>query len=645
MKLQVLAALGLMAGTISKAQPVYNWGKSIGSTDFDYVAGATSDASGNVYVTGQFNGTVDFDPGPGTDNHTSTGDDTYICKFDGSGNLVWAKSFAAYSQGIAVDAAGNVYTTGVFGSTVDFDPGPGTYNLTYAGIVDVYVQKLDASGNFVWARALGGTGHDTGKCIAVDATGNVYTTGTLSGTVDMDPGPGTQPLTGSSRFISKLDTDGNYVWAKGFTSIFTNSIALDAAGDLYLAGYFFDGTGDFDPGAGTVNLPQAGGSDIFLSKIDASGNFAWAKSMGGPNNDVAKSLAFDPSGNIYLTGSFQGTADFDPDAPTNSLSSQGGLDIFITKLDAAGSLLWAKGMGGADKDEGFSIDIDASGNVYTLGNFQNTADFDPNAGTQQLTSEPGVSNIFISKLDATGNYVWAFQIGGVANESFPPFLMENGEDNVFVAGNYWDVIDFDPTAGTQTLTSAGDQDVFIVNLVPVTLPLTLLQFQAESNGSNVQLQWQTTQEEHTASFVVERSMNGKSFTTIGSVAAANTSFKNNYTFTDAQPVNGTGFYRLKMLDIDGKFTYSRMVSVRRENNAALLLSPNPAVNTLYVQATGNEPVTVQISDVNGRILQQQKVTLNGNTSFAVNIQQLLPGNYYILVKGKELKLAQAFLKK
>jgi hypothetical protein len=280
-----------------------------------------------------------------------------------------------------------------------------------------------------------------------------------------------------------------------------------------------------------------------------------------------------------------------------------------------------------------------------LGNFQNTADFDPNAGTQQLTSEPGVSNIFISKLDATVNYVWAFQIGGVANESFPPFLMENGEDNVFVAGNYWDVIDFDPTAGTQTLTSAGDQDVFIVNLVPVTLPLTLLQFQAESNGSNVQLQWQTTQEEHTASFVVERSMNGKSFTTIGSVAAANTSFKNNYTFTDAQPVNGTGFYRLKMLDIDGKFTYSRMVSVRRENNAALLLSPNPAVNTLYVQATGNEPVTVQISDVNGRILQQQKVTLNGNTSFAVNIQQLLPGNYYILVKGKELKLAQAFLKK
>lgn len=100
-----------------------------------------------------------------------------------------------------------------------------------------------------------------------------------------------------------------------------------------------------------------------------------------------------------------------------------------------------------------------------------------------------------------------------------------------------------------------------------------------------------------------------------------------------------------MIDIDGKFTYSRIVSVRRDNNnAALLLSPNPATNMLYVQATGNEPVTIQIADVTGHILQQQKISLNGNTSFSVNVQQLPAGNYYLLLKGKEIQQVHQFLK-
>ena len=144
----------------------------------------------------------------------------------------------ASGLGIAVDASGNVYATGVFRGIVDFDPGPGTFNLTSSGGFDIFVQKLDASGNFLWARRMGGTDSDVGKGIAVDASGNVYTTGLFGGTVD------------------------------------------------------------FNPGAGTALLASAGSSDIFVSKLDASGNFLWAVSMGGTSTDIGFGIAVGASGNV-----------------------------------------------------------------------------------------------------------------------------------------------------------------------------------------------------------------------------------------------------------------------------------------------------------------------------------------------------------
>ena len=246
----------------------------------------------------------------------------------------------AFSSSIVLDASGNVYTTGNFVDTTDFDPGPGRFNLISAdGASDIFVSKLDASGNFVWAKNMGGpvSGGGSGYSIALDALGNIYTTGFFEGNTDFDPGAGVFNLTSVSIFadvfVSKLDASGNFIWAKNMGASgedFGNSIAVDASG-VYITGDF-QGIVDFDPGTGTNNLTSAGGRDIFISKLDPSGNFLWAENTGSTSDDEGQSIAVDVSGNVYATGYFRGTADFDPGPAVFNLTSAGNTDVFIVKL-------------------------------------------------------------------------------------------------------------------------------------------------------------------------------------------------------------------------------------------------------------------------------------------------------------------------
>ncbi len=446
--------------------------------------GLSVDASGNVYTTGTFKGTTDFDPGPGVVNLTSANSgvsyDIFVSKLDASGNFLWAKQMGAAGwdagSDIAVDASGSVYTTGYFYYTVDFDPGAGAFNLTSAGGFDIFVLKLDSDGNFVWAKAMGGTGWEKGQGIVVDTAGHVYTTGWFRGTTDFDPGAGAFNLTSESLyssadvFVQKLSPSPPGVVFESAERIGGtgndqgHDAAVDTSGNVYTTG-FFEGTTDFDPGAGTFNLTSMGGNDIFVQKLDASDNFVWAKAMGGTSNDGGHDTAVDPSGNVYTTGAFQGTVDFDPGAGTFNLTSAGSNDIFVSKLDASGNFAWAKAMGGTGStgsDVGLAIAVDAPGNVYTTGYFNGTADFDPGAGVSNLTSA-GNRDIFISKLDASGNFMWAKAMGGTSSDVGYDFAVDTS-GNVYITGSFQGTVDFDPGAGTATLTSAGDRDVFIQKL-------------------------------------------------------------------------------------------------------------------------------------------------------------------------------------
>jgi hypothetical protein len=463
--------LALFLGVITSNAQNYQWAKSLGGPSTDHGYSIAVDGSGNVYTTGSFQNTVDFDPGPGTSFITTTGQkDIFISKLDAAGNFLWAKNMGgtyiqeAYS--IAVDGSGNVYTTGYFGLTADFDPGPGFSYLTSAGTNDIFISKLDPAGNFLWAKRIGGLTYDEGYSIAVDGSGNVYTTGNFEGTVDFDPGPGTSNLTsvgGIDMFICKLDGAGNFLWAKsmgGNSDVLGNSIAVDASGNIHTTGSFA-GTVDFDPGTGTYNLLSVF-REVFISKLDAAGNFLWAKSVGGNGDDRGHSIAVDASGNVYTTGRFSLTGDFDPGAGTSNLISEGSADIFILKLDSAGNFGWATSMGGLSFDVGNSIAVDGSGNVYTNGDFQGTVDFDPGPGTSDLTSA-GERDVFVSKLDPAGNLVWAQSVGSTIADRGRSIAVD-GSGNVLTTGSFASTADFDPGAGISNLTSAGSYDVFISKL-------------------------------------------------------------------------------------------------------------------------------------------------------------------------------------
>ena len=335
-------------------------------------------------------------------------------------SLTWAKGIGGtmndQGKSIAVDATGNVYTTGIFSGTVDFDPSTIVINLTSTGLTDIFITKQDPMGNLVWAKTMGGTSDDVSNAIFIDIIGNIYITGSFKNIVDFDPNSGIVNITSigaSDIFITKLDVNGSLVWAKAMGGIgddMGTSLAVDANGSVYTIGQFIDIV-DFDPNIGSVTLISAGNLDIFISKLDASGNFVWAKAMGGINNEFGQSIAIDTIGNIYITGIFSGTVDFDPNIIVANLISAGITDTFITKLDATGNLIWAKSIGGLGFDQSYSITLDASNNVYTTGYFSGTADFDPSIGVTSLTSN-GFEDIFISKLDASGNFIWAKAMGG-----------------------------------------------------------------------------------------------------------------------------------------------------------------------------------------------------------------------------------------
>ena len=452
---------------------------SFGGTSNDAGNANAVDAEGNVYVTGYFSGTADFDPGDGVFNLKSEGKtDIFVSKLDNAGSFVWAKKIggidADWGNAIAVDAEGNVYTAGHFFDKADFDPGVAAFNLTSAGEYDCFVSKLDSAGNFVWAKRIGGINGDNGYAIALDGTSNLYTSGFFVGSVDFDPGADVFSLTSAGAadiFVSKLDSAGNFIWAKsmgGTGNDAANAVSLDDAGNVYTTGFFLS-TADFDPGAGVSNLTSAGFQDIFVSKLDNAGNFVWAQRIGGKSSDSANDMAIDAVGNLYMTGYFDETVDFDPGAAVFNLTSAAASDIFVSKLDSAGNFAWARRMGGAGSDSGISITVDLAGGVYSTGNFWNTVDFDTGASVFRVKCA-GEFDIYVSKLDSEGNYVWAKTNGGSAGDSGNGIKIDSA-GQVHTTGYFHATVDFDPGNEVFNLTSAGFEDIFVSKLSPdVQLP-------------------------------------------------------------------------------------------------------------------------------------------------------------------------------
>ncbi|MCK4312529.1 MAG: SBBP repeat-containing protein, partial [Candidatus Cloacimonetes bacterium] len=278
------------------------------------------------------------------------------------------------------------YVTGYFQETATF----GSYSLTSSGEEDIFAAKMDADGNWQWAIQAGGTDDDRGFGITVDAAGNSYVTGYFRETATF----GSYSLTSSGWddvFVTKIDANGNWQWAIQAGGVIHDigiGITIDAAGNSYVAGCFGD-TATFGP----YSLYSSGLSDIFLTKIDADGNWQWVTQTGGNNYFVAANgITGDDAGNTYVTGEFGGTVTFG----SYSITSSGKEDIFAAKMDTDGNWQWATKAGGNFYAIGYGITIDDIGNCYVTGCFGDTVTF----GSYSLTSI-GHGDIFVAKLNSS----------------------------------------------------------------------------------------------------------------------------------------------------------------------------------------------------------------------------------------------------
>lgn len=386
-----------------------------------------TDATGDVFVAGGFSGTVSF----GGISLTSKGaENAYVAKLNPSGTVAWAArmggsspSVGDYARGVALDGQGNVYVTGFFSGNGDFGP----FNLTGNGDRDVFVEKLDPMGNVLWAKNFGGSGPDLGQAIAVDGAGNVYLTGSYQNSMTV----GATTLTaqgGNDAFVLKLDTLGNPVWAKsvgGSASDSGFSIALDSANNVYTTG-IFSSTAQF----GTTTLTARGGAgdtDSFVMKMDANGNVAWVDQFGGTGHDDGTGVSVGSTGNIYATGDFSGSATFGG----STLTSTGGGDAYLVRLDASGNVVWARGFGGSALDAGLGVTTDGSGNVVDVGFFQNTMTL----GGVTLSSGGG-TDAYLARFDPNGNVLSAQSFGSSQNDSAYQASVSPKNGNVSVAGDY-----------------------------------------------------------------------------------------------------------------------------------------------------------------------------------------------------------------
>jgi hypothetical protein len=445
------------------------------------------------------------------------------------------------SASTAIDASGNVYQIGKFSGTVDFDPGPNTFNVTAYGGTDVYITKIGANGEFIWVKRLGGTDNDLASGIAIDSSGNVITVGTFKSSAYFNPADSTTAIltapapTGTNQiFVSKLDSDGNYIWAKNFGCACggfnnnANAVSVDpASGAVYTVGSVPQST-DFDPGPASDTKTLGGNYDYFLQKLNSSGVYEWAFTIGAGGNDSPADVSVTSSGDVLLTGfaagpntiNFNklGTAtslalgtngytvarysptgilrwvkaigtgllsvredlsnniiiggnlsggtdiDFDPDTGTAYLNSTNGLG-FILKLNSSGAFSWVKQIFGAPQ----YINVDGN-SIFATGFFSGTGDFDPGAGVITLTStySSGVTysnDLFALKLDASGNALWAKSLGGTGDIQTTGLVI-NTAHNIFITGNFTLVADFGPSPCVLNFTSKGSWDNYFLALDP-----------------------------------------------------------------------------------------------------------------------------------------------------------------------------------
>lgn len=484
MKKTTLFLMALLATqcflSIGYAQSL-QWAGTFGGNGEDVVAGVHNDANGNFYTTGYFSNYCDFDISDDT-AIVEHGDDfeIFVSKYNNSGELQWVKTFGGPNgeNGIAVttDTNGNVYITGIFQDQMDFDPGVGEFFMTPAGYLDTFILKLDANGEFVWAKSIAGIDYEQANGIGTDAQGNVYLTGFFFATTDFDPGTAEfnlTPIAFHDCFALKLNNAGEFVWAKQFGGNdfdFATALKVTETGDMFIAGSF-SGQVDFDPNpTGEFLLSTTMGYDgCFLLHLNGNGNFVSATKVGESTFRIfGLGIDIDTLGSTVISGYFGGIVTFTlENGSTATFDSPNFFNGFVTKILPTGQIQWAKYLDSDEGCEAFGVVTNSLNEVFVSGFFDGVLTSDSTTITKQNTMAAQES--FMIKMDADGNTMAAYQFGGADFiDGFPISIDQN--DNVYLSAAFQHTIDLNPMPNvTQEITSVNFRDNFIIKMDNTTL--------------------------------------------------------------------------------------------------------------------------------------------------------------------------------
>jgi hypothetical protein len=471
--------LGLASPVQAASLPNYRFTRTFGdnaSPSTSDSVSVTTDSTGNVYVAGWWNGTEVFDGSGSSDVRTSAHDNYFLTKYNASGRYVWTKTFdtsaansSAYGMGVAVDSTGNVYVTGQWQGTVRFDGVGGTDSKTTTADFNTFLTKYSANGVYDYTKvfyAASGSGSN-GNSVATDGNGNIYLGSYWKGAVVFDGPSGTDSKTNPNNdsAVTKYNADGSYGWTRvmdsstaGAQAEGTSQVAVDASGSIYAAGGW-QGLVKFDGLGGSVIGTSANNSS-YLVKYNSSGTYVSVKTFDtSAGSTFPTSLALDATGNVYTGGDWSGTVVFDGTGGTHSKTTPNG-NAYLTKYNADGSYGWTKDFdvtGGSANGDGLATD--AAGHVYLGAEFAGTVVLDGVGGSASHTTS-GAEDASIVQYNSDGTYNWGRTVNSTSGGYSGQYAIAVASDslgNVFLASDFKGTANFDgSTGGNDSMTTPDD---------------------------------------------------------------------------------------------------------------------------------------------------------------------------------------------
>lgn len=559
---KILLSLFAVCVMLAANAQAYQWASQIEGTSHDQSLSVSSIGT-DIYSTGSFTSSTDLDPSSGTLSFTSNGDhDVYIQKLDENGNFLWGKTVGGTGNDFGRminDYGTHIIISGTFQDSVDFNPGTPTHFKTSNGGYDVFVLALDANGDFLWVNTFGGTGNDAFGGQEKDGNDDLVITGgfTYDMTVDVAGTPTTITSASGDKtdvFFMKIDLSGNLSWISSIGGTGINAgrgVAIKANNHMLFSGRYRN-IMDANPGTGTFSLSSVGGYSIYLLELDTQGDFVNAFSIDNAADMETYDMELDANENIYLTGFYKGTADFDMKSGMDSRTSNGDQDSYVVKYTPNKDLVWAKTFGSSGLEQSLGVEVSANGDVYTVGRYSDVTDFDPNTGVVNHTAVGPSYDMYFHKLDSTGNFEWVHTYGNIDND-IARGLEIDPDGNVYVSGSFAYDIDFDPTTGIDSLVTDGSRDA------------VLLKFSDVSVGVN-----------------------------------------------DIAP----------------------------QNKTAIKIYPNPVQNQLFFELDNEEITGITIIDFSGRVVQ----SIANTTAQSVNVSNLVRGIYVLRISTKNGMRTNRFIK-